>query len=159
MPFVLRYLAEVAAGSVNDDIVLNVDFAPLFLDLAGVPVPAEMQGRSFRPLLHGETPADWQQALYYRYWEHRGHNVYAHYGIRTLRYKLIYYYSDGMGLPGSSDQACEPEWELFDLEQDPSEMRSVCDDPAYAGVRKDLTDELHALQARLGDERYAKGTD
>ncbi|MGC9348844.1 MAG: sulfatase family protein, partial [Anaerolineae bacterium] len=74
MPFVLRYPGEVAAGTVNDDIVLNVDFPHLFLDLAEVDIPDEMQGRSFRPLLHGETPADWRQAMYYRYWMHKAHH-------------------------------------------------------------------------------------
>ncbi|MCB0109782.1 MAG: sulfatase, partial [Caldilineaceae bacterium] len=85
MPFIIRFPQEIAAGTINDDMILNVDFAPLFLDLAGVPIPAEMQGRSFRPLLQGTTPTDWREAMYYRYWMHKAHhNVYAHYGIRTL---------------------------------------------------------------------------
>jgi len=157
MPFVARFPAEAAPGSVNRDIILNVDFAPLFLDLAGVDKPDEFQGASFRPLLRGETPADWQDSLYYRYWMHKAHhNVYAHYGVRTLRYKLIYYYSDALGQAGAVDETHEPEWELFDLEKDPCELNNVYHDPAYADVVTELTDELHRLQERVGDERYEK---
>ena len=167
MPFVLRYPPEVKAGSVNDDIVLNVDFPALFLDVAGVPVPDHFQGRSFRPLLQGSTPPDWRQAMYYRYWMNRAHhNVAAHYGIRTHKYKLIYYYYDGCDQKGTEHGAeggmqqtldiegLEPEWELFDLENDPFEMHNLIDDPAYADVVRELKDELHRLQDEVGDERY-----
>ncbi len=160
MPFILRYPREVAPGTANTDIILNVDFAELFLDLAGVPIPDEMQGRSLRPLLRGEAPEDWRTALYYRYWMHKAHhNVYAHYGVRTKRYKLIYYYSDALGQRGAIDETYEPEWELFDLEQDPYELNSVYDDPAYAATVSELTDLLHQLQAEVGDERYYKDMD
>jgi arylsulfatase A-like enzyme len=155
MPFMVRCPGEIEPGSVNDDIVLNVDFAPLFLDLAGVPVPEHFQGRSFRALLRGDTPADWRQSMYYRYWMHKStHNVYAHYGIRTKRHKLIYYYSDALGQPGAVDETHDPEWELFDLEKDPYELNSVADDPAYASVFRELREELHRLQDEVGDERY-----
>jgi arylsulfatase A-like enzyme len=170
MPFVLRYPAEVRAGGASSDIVLNVDFAPLFLDLAGQPVPGEFQGRSFRPQLAGRTPPDWRRSMYYRYWMNMEHNVAAHYGIRTDRYKLVYYYYDGLGQPradvpmrGFKDlidiRGAEPEWELFDLEADPREMRSVYGDPAYASVVRELKNELHRLQAELGDRRYSKDVD
>ncbi len=157
MPFIVRYPREIAPGSNNEDMILNLDFAPLFLDLAGVEQPAAFQGRSFRPLLQGELPSDWRTAMYYRYWMHKAHhNVYAHYGIRTLDYKLIYYYADALGQAGAIDETYDPQWELFDLDQDPYEMRSVYDDPAYADVLRKLTDELHRLQAEVGDERYWK---
>jgi arylsulfatase A-like enzyme len=172
MPFVLRYPKEVAAGSVNDDIVLNVDFPALFLDLAGVGIPDDFQGRSLRPLIQGSTPPDWRQAMYYRYWMNKAHhNVAAHYGIRTHKHKLIYYYYDGCDQPGTGDRHCaglgdvisldglEPEWELFDLQKDPQEMHNVIDDPAYAGVVTELKDELHRLQAEVGDERYPADVD
>jgi arylsulfatase A-like enzyme len=172
MPFILRYPKEVAAGSVNDDIVLNVDFPALFLDLAGIPIPDDMQGRSFRPLLQGSTPPDWRQGMYYRYWMNAAHhNVAAHYGIRTHKYKLIYYYYDGCDQPGAKQGTCagkgpapslegmEPEWELFDLEKDPHEMNNVVDDPAYAGVVRELKDEMYRLQADVGDQRYHRDTD
>ena len=134
----------MAEGSVNDDIVLNVDFAPTFLDYAGVKTPSFMQGRSFAPLLEGNTPADWRDAMYYRYFMHKAHhNVYAHYGVRTDRYKLIYYYLDDPG---------PREWELFDLQEDPAELSSVYGDPAYAGVVADLKQRLRDLRAHYGDE-------
>ena len=163
MPFVIRYPKEIAPGSTNDDLVLNVDFPALFLDFAGIPVPAEMQGRSFRPLLQGSTPPDWREAIYYRYWMNGAHhNVAAHYGIRTHKYKLIYYYYDGCDQAGTRDGLCaglgdtpslgdfEPEWEMFDLEKDPCELNNVISDPAYAGVVRELTDQLHRLQDEVG---------
>jgi arylsulfatase A-like enzyme len=160
MPFVLRYPKEVQPGSVNDDIVLNLDFASLFLDLAGVPIPENFQGRSFRQILQGHTPSDWRQAMYYRYWMHKAHhNVYAHYGIRTKQHKLIYYYSDGLGQAGALDETYEPEWELFDLQKDPCELNNVYDDPAYSDIVTELKRELHRIQEECGDQRYSKDTD
>ncbi|MBU0478348.1 sulfatase [bacterium] len=158
MPFILRYPKEVNPGTINDDIVVNVDFAPLFMDLAGIPIPDDFQGRSFCPLLYAEKLSDWRQAMYYRYWMHKdtSHNVYAHYGIRTKRHKLIYYYSDALGQPGAFDESYEPEWELFDLLEDPHELHNVYDDPRYANVAKELKLELHRLQKEVGDERYVK---
>jgi len=157
MPFILRYPREVKPGTINDDIVSNVDFAPLFLDLAGVPIPGYFQGRSFRPLLRGATPVDWPQALYYRYWMHKTeHNVYAHYGIRTKRYKLIYYYADGLNQPGASVETCEPEWELFDLQEDPRELNNVYENSRYANISGELKDELHRMQKKVGDKPYAR---
>ena len=155
MPFVIRYPREVEPGTVNEDIVLNVDFAPLFLDYAGIDVPGFFQGESFRTLLRGHRPQDWRQALYYRYWMHKAHhNVFAHYGVRTKRYKLIYYYADALGQPGAIDERYEPEWELFDLDKDPYELNSVYDAPAYAAVVKELRAELRCLQGELGDQPY-----
>jgi len=152
MPFVVRYPREIQAGAVNDDIVLNIDFAPTFLDCAGAPVPADMQGRSFRPLLAGRTPPDWRVSMYYRYWMHLAdHGVPAHYGLRTRRHKLIHYYGQPLGKRGAVKTPTEPEWELFDLEKDPREMRNVYADPAYAGVVKDLTAELYRLKAHYKD--------
>jgi arylsulfatase A-like enzyme len=172
MPFILRYPREVTPGSVNDDLVMNVDFAPLFLDLAGLPIPSDMQGRSFRSIIQGSTPPDWREAIYYRYWMNKSdHNVAAHYGVRTHKYKLIYYYYDGCGQVGADRGLCagkrevlsieglEPEWELFDLEKDPCEMKNVVNDPDYAGVVLELKDVLHRLQKEVGDERYHKDKD
>ena len=158
MPFVIRYPREIAPGTVNDDIILNVDFPLTWLDYAGIDAPDAMQGVSFRPLLNGVTPEDWQTSLYYRYWMHLAHhNVYAHYGVRTLRYKLIYYYADALGQPGAIDDPREPEWELFDLDNDPYELHNVYHNPAYVGVVCDLTAELYRLQASVGDEPYRGG--
>lgn len=157
MPFIVRYPEEIKPGTVNRDIILNVDFAPLFLDLAGIAKPEDFQGTSFRSLLQGNTPSDWQKSMYYRYWMHKAHhNVYAHYGIRTLKYKLIYYYSDALGQPDAIDETYEPEWELFDLEKDSFELNNVYSDPAYKDVVKELKTELHRLQEKVGDQRYPK---
>ena len=139
MPLLVRYPRIVAPGSVNSGLVLNVDFASTFLDLAGAPVPDNMQGRSLRPLLRGKTPRDWRTAMYYQYYEFPGaHSVRLHYGIRTKRHKLIHYHVD------------MDEWELFDLQQDPHELRSVYEDPAYADVVADLKAQLEQLRAKLG---------
>lgn len=160
MPFIIKYPKEVQPGSVNDDIVLNLDFAPLFLDMAGVPIPDSIQGQSFRQILQGNTPKEWRQSMYYRYWMHkRDHNVNAHYGIRTKSHKLIYYYSDPLGQPGADEGTYEPEWELFDIENDPYELNNVYDDPAYADIANILKSELHRIQQEVGDERYEKDTD
>ena len=160
MPFLLRYPKEVEPASTHDEIILNLDFAPLFLDLAGIEPPDSFQGRSFRDLWLGETPPDWQQSLYYRYWMHKAHhNVYAHYGIRTKRYKLIYYYADALEQLGAIDETYEPEWELFDLDVDPYELNNVYHDPAYAGVIEELKVELHCLQDSVGDSRYRLDVD
>jgi len=152
MPLVVRYPGEIKAGSVNDDIVNNVDFAETFLDYAGVPVPKDMQGRSLRPLLQGRRPKDWRESTYYRYWMHGAHfNVAAHLGIRTKRYKLIYYYGLPLNAKGTKGGPTPPEWELFDLKKDPHEMRNVYDDPSYADVVKELKVELAKLKRDIGD--------
>jgi arylsulfatase A-like enzyme len=172
MPFLMRYPREIAQQSSADELVVNVDFAQTLLDYAGVAAPDSMQGRSFRPVLTGNTPDDWRQAVYYRYFENENHhNTSAHYGIRTRHHKLIYYYYDGLGMDGTVDHMCvrkwtfptsteelserfAPEWELFDLEKDPLEMNSVYGDPAYADVVRGLKAELHRIQDEIGDTRH-----
>ena len=153
MPFIVRYPRAINPGSVTDDFALNVDFAETFLDYAGVDIPNDMQGRSLRPVLEGSTPDDWQTSMYYRYWEHLSspHQVGAHYGIRTHDYKLIYYYGESLGASNSKDETREPEWELFDLNQDPYEMNNVYSDPAYAEQVKELKEELYRLKERVQD--------
>jgi arylsulfatase A-like enzyme len=153
MPFLLRYPNAVEAGSVNTDMVCNVDFAPTWLDLAGIPMPNYMQGRSIMPLCVGNTPDDWTDLAYHRYWMNNDscHQARAHYGIRTHDYKLIYWYYDPLGQPGAREDILEPEWELFDLRQDPREMMNVYGDPQYAEVVKKMTAKLDAEMARIGD--------
>ncbi len=153
MPYIVRYPRAIGAGSSTHAMALNIDFAETWLDYAGVPIPDNMQGRSLRPIFEGETPDDWRESMYYRYWMHLSHHhVPAHYGIRTHRYKLIYYYGEPLGTSGSVNQSTEPEWELFDLEKDPNEMCSVYDDPAYADVVKELTAELYRLKEEAMDD-------
>ena len=155
MPFVMRYPREIEAGSINDDMILNLDFAQTFLDCTNVDQTDEMQGRSFRPLMNGKTIEDWRTSMYYRYWMHLAHHhVYAHYGLRTHDHKLIYYYADGLGTPGSADDPKPPEWELFDLKKDPHEINSVYDNPDYSEIQAQLTSELYQLQSQFGDQPY-----
>jgi arylsulfatase A-like enzyme len=153
MPLLVRYGREVPAGSVSDEIVLNVDFARTFLDLAGVPPDPRMQGRSLRPILRGRHPDDWRPAMYYRYWMHDDsiHHVWGHRGVRTTRYKLVRYEVPRRVQEGSSDAMPSPpsgnvEWELFDLERDPFELRSVYDDAEFAPLVGELTRELERLE-------------
>jgi arylsulfatase A-like enzyme len=139
MPFIVRYPGRIKAGSVSEAMALNVDFAPTFLDFAGIKAPPEVQGRSFKPILEGSTPADWRTSMYYRYYHYPGHHqVQPHYGVRTERYKLIYF--------NRSDQ-----WELFDLFQDPHELRNAYTDPAYARTVRELKAELKRLRTELDD--------
>ncbi|MHC4216086.1 MAG: sulfatase/phosphatase domain-containing protein, partial [Planctomycetota bacterium] len=153
MPFIVRYPRGIKSGSINDDIILNADFGPTFLDYAGVDVPGDMQGRSFKQLLEGKTPRDWRKSMYYRYWMHGAHfNIAAHFGVRTKRYKLIYYYGLPLDAKGTKKRSTPPEWELFDLKKDPKEMNNVYDDPACAKVVKNLKTELVRLRKELEDD-------
>mgnify|MGYP002866524423 FL=1 len=155
MPFIIRHPRSIAPESVNNDIITNVDFAATFLDYAGIDQPDRFQGRSFRSLLEGSTPEDWPEIMYYRYWMHLAHHhVYAHYGVRTHRYKLIYYYADALGQPGAIDESKPPEWELFDLDEDPNELNNVYHDPAYAEIAAELRGELRRLQEEVQDAPY-----
>jgi arylsulfatase A-like enzyme len=138
-PLLIRWPGVTKPGSVNKDIVSNVDFAETFLDAAGAPVPAEMQGHSLVPLLQGRTPTDWRKSFYYHYYEHPAvHNVARHYGVVTDRYKLVHFYEPDFNY-----------WELFDLEKDPHELHSVYDNSEYQDVRKRLEIELARLRTEL----------
>jgi arylsulfatase A-like enzyme len=140
MPFLIRWPGQVKAGSVNAGMILNVDFAPTLLDAAGQAVPADMQGRSFLPLLHGQKPADWRTSMYYRYYHYpMDHRVQPHYGVRTEQYKLIYF--------NKLD-----EWELYDLVKDAGEMHNLYKEPAQAETINKLKEELFRLKKELKDE-------
>lgn len=135
VPLLVRWPGHIRPGSVNGDIVSNLDFAETFLDLAGVPVPSDMQGRSLVPIFHGNTPADWRKSFYYHYYEFPGaHSVARHYGVTNGQAKLIHYYD-------------AHEWELFDLKQDPQEMKSLYGQPEAAGLTQELKAELERLRA------------
>lgn len=153
MPLVMSYPARIRPGSTTSALVSNVDLAQTVLDAAGVAEPAGMQGASLLPLVGQDPAARIRDAHYYRFYEHDDHmhHVWAHYGIRTDRYKLIYYYADGMDLPNTSNVTYSPEWELFDLRHDPHELTTRHLDPAYAQVRHELTLRLWDLQHELGD--------
>lgn len=153
MPFLVRYPKSVGAGQVSKDIAMNVDFAPTFLDYAGLTIPSYMQGTSLRPLFEGSAGTDWQDVAYHRYWMHKDdyHNAYAHYGIRTQRYKLIYWYNDPMGQLGANPGEDGPEWELFDCEADPFELHNRAHDPEYALIFRDMLGQLDQKMAEIGD--------
>jgi arylsulfatase A-like enzyme/lysophospholipase L1-like esterase len=124
MPFLIRWPAVISPGVESRAMIQNIDYAPTFLEIAGLEVPDEMQGRSFLQVLKndGVAPADWRDAIYYAYYENAAvHNVPVHDGIRTERYKLMYF-------PRTK------EWNLFDLAVDPGEMRSRHDDSDYAEI-------------------------
>lgn len=141
MPFLARYPKEIPPGSSDRNIVLNVDFAPLFLDYAGITAPLEMQGNSFRSILKSEDSTEWRTAMYYRYYDYPGDcNVHAHFGVRTTRYKLIYYYEPG-----------PEEWELFDLEEDPHELVNVYHSGEYQETVRHLQGQIRRLRQELGE--------
>lgn len=158
MPWIIRYPARLAAGTEIDDIVNNVDFAPTLLELAGHTQPVEsFEGRSFVSNLDGNTPADWPEATYYRYWMHMTHHDNpAHYGIRTKDYKLVYFYGQPLDAKGALPEATEPYWELYDLRTDPQELYNVYDKPENGPVVTHLKQQLTALKQRVGDtdEQY-----
>ncbi len=139
-PLLISWPGVIEAGSVNNNLVSNLDFGETILDAAGAQIPADMQGRSMVPVLKGETPNDWRTAHYYHYYEHPSeHNVLRHYGVTTQKYKLIHFYYD------------QDLWELFDLEKDPQEMHNVYGDPAYAGIQADLHQQLEELRVKYQD--------
>jgi arylsulfatase A-like enzyme len=140
MPLLVRYPREINPRVDESDMVMNLDFAPTFLDYAGVEPPAEMQGRSLRPVLRGRPPANWRRSVYYHYFEYPAvHMVRRHYGVRNDRYKLIHFYYD------------IDAWELYDLKKDPHELHNVYGDSAYAGVSKEMKTELERLRRLYGD--------
>lgn len=161
MPFMVRYPREIPAGSVSDELVDNTDFAPTFLDYAGIDIPEFMQGYSFRALLAGKTLENRRQSVYYRYWMHMAHLfVPAHYGIRTKDYKLVFFYGmklDAKGCPeeGEWSKNTEPGFELYDLKNDPLESKNVYHDPAYCEIREKLKKQLLGLKYELGDSDEA----
>ncbi|HUY36839.1 MAG TPA: sulfatase [Pirellulales bacterium] len=138
-PLMVRWPGVTKPGSVNGDIVSPLDFAETFLDIAGVKIPADMQGRSLVPLCQGETPADWRKSLYYHYYEFPvPHRVRPHYGVITDRFKLVHY-----------DTPDVDDWELLDREKDPLEVKSFYHDPAYAQTVKELRAEVERLRKEV----------
>jgi arylsulfatase A-like enzyme len=146
MPLLMRYPASIAPGQTVDQLVLNLDFAPTLLDFAGAAIPTDMQGRSLRTLAEGSAPADWRDAIYYRYYEfpHGWHDVRPHYGIRTARHKLMHF-------TGDMDV-----WELYDLESDPHELRNLHGVEGYEALEEEMHSKLAALQLELRDSAEAQ---
>ncbi|TLX76409.1 sulfatase [Labilibacter sediminis] len=150
MPFVIRYPEEVPANKRNKELIQNIDFAPTLIDYAGIEVPVEMQGKSFRNNLIGKTPDDWRKAIYYRYWMHQVNRP-AHFGIRNERYKLIFFYGSPLDFKKVSKKSTKPSWEFFDLKNDPNEMHNAYKDPKYAKIIKQMKLDLIKLREEAGD--------
>jgi arylsulfatase A-like enzyme len=139
-PLLMRLPKACHAHGKIDQLVQNIDYAPTFLELAGVAVPSDIQGESLIPLLNGKSSAGWRKAIYYHYYEFPGeHAVRRHYGIRTERYKLIHFYND------------YDRWELFDLKKDPSEMKNLYGETRYKPLIESLKSELYELQVKYED--------
>ena len=145
VPWLIRYPGVIRPGSTSDAWVVNIDNAPTILDLAGIPVPADMQGKSLVPIFQGNLPEGWRKSMYYHYYEFQPpHWVLPNYGIRTQRYKLIYYYTIN-------------QWEMFDLKNDPDEMDNLMIEsgvnvqPGYEDALKDLLKQLQDLREQYRD--------
>jgi len=176
MPFIMHLPKGMDHASVNELLINNTDFAPTLLELAGGKTPDYMQGKSFAQHLDGSEPDDWRQATYYRYWMHlTHHDVPAHFGIRTKKHKLMFYYSQPfkeeeigkgsmwwMGEGNSYPIRPTPvAWEFYDLEADPTESHNQYDNPKYreiiAELKKDLKAEREALnETDANFPRFAK---
>ncbi len=150
MPFVIRYPREIPAGTRNEDIILNIDYAATLADYMGIEAPEKSQGESFRANLRGETPDHWRESMYYRYWTQE-ENRPAHFGIRNQRYKLMFLYGQPLDKNGKNATASAPSWEFYDLERDPKELKNLYNDPEYADIITQMRSELAALRAQYGD--------
>ena len=140
MPLIIRYPKEIKPN-VSEEMVMNIDFAPSFLDYAGIEIPDDIQGESMRELLAGKEVPHWRKEVYYHYYEYPegGHDVKRHYGIRTDRYKLIHFYFD------------IDEWELYDLKDDPNEMNNLFDHPDYQDILLELKEKLSQIRTQYQD--------
>ncbi|CDF79787.1 arylsulfatase [Formosa agariphila KMM 3901] len=168
MPFIVRYPESIKAGTRSDAIINNTDFAPTLIDLAGGTAPEQMQGHSFKTILEtGEEPEGWQQSTYYRYWMHMAHKHAnpAHFGLRTKRYKLIFFYGkywvdtkdpnatwNKKSWGNAFEMDTPAAWEFYDLQEDPKEMNNAYNDPKYAETIADLKLQLLVKRKELNEE-------
>lgn len=140
MPFIVKWPGTVKPGSRNHNLIQNLDYAETFLEMAGAPIPDDMQGASLVPLLKGEKPTDWRKSIYYHYYEYPSvHMIPRHYGIRNQRYKLMHFYQFD-------------EWEFYDLKEDPDELVNLYNDPEYARRIQRAKKDLKALQKDYEDD-------
>jgi arylsulfatase A-like enzyme len=139
-PLLIRWPHKIQAGTTNDEMVQNLDFAQTFLDAAGITAPDDMQGESLMPLLKGDTDSWSREAVYYHYYEYPSvHMVKRHYAIVTKEFKLVHFYYD------------VDEWELYDRLNDPQEMNNVYADPAYTEVVLELHEKLKEMRVTYKD--------
>jgi arylsulfatase A-like enzyme len=158
IPLLIRYPATGKPGHISNDLCMNIDYCATILDAAGIDRPDTCQGESLLPILSGASPSDWRDSVYYHYyensWELQGkgdeamaepyeyftpHRIGPHRGVRTDRYKLIEYYSEG------------DYWELFDLQADPNELLNLCDDPAHASILAEMKERLISIRKAYQD--------
>jgi len=140
MPFMIKYPKKIKPKSINNELIVNVDFAPTLLDLAGIKAPKDMQGESFKEQLFDKKYVK-RDAVYYHYYEYPfWHKVQPHYGVRTERYKLIHYYYN------------MNEWELFDLDNDKDELNNLYGTDGYSDITEDLKGKLKKLQSKYKDD-------
>ena len=138
-PILMRYPKKIKPKTEINELVQNLDFAPTFLDYANISIPNDIQGLSFRKLVESEK-TKWRDAVYYTYYEYPSvHMVKRHYGIRTKKYKLMHFYYD------------IDEWEMYDLENDPSEMKNIFNDSKYSEIKNTLLLQLSDLKTKYGD--------
>jgi arylsulfatase A-like enzyme len=138
-PLLVRWPGVAKPGATESKIVSNLDFAPTFLEAAGLPIPAEIQGKSLVPILKGQDPADWRKSFYYEYYEYpQPHHVPPHHGVVTDRYKLVHFQGSDID-----------EWEFFDLKTDPLELKNAIRDPGNAAIVHELKQELARLRTEL----------
>ncbi len=141
-PCLIKWPGVTQPGTSTETMAMNLDFAQTFLDIAGAPIPPDMQGASLVPVLNGKQPDNWRKSVYYHYYEFPGaHSVRKHLGVRTDRYKLIHFYEPDMNY-----------WELFDLQNDPNELRSVYSAPGYEKIVEQMKAELLKLQEQYKDD-------
>lgn len=150
MPFVISYPKEIPKGKRINDLILNIDFASLFLDYAGIAPPGSMQGKSFRKNLQGKTPAHWRKDIYYRYWANEPNRP-AHFGIRTDRYKLAFFYGQSRTKTARDNMKYPPGWEFYDLKNDPGEDHNAILDPQYKDIIARLKARLKDIKKQSGD--------
>ncbi len=140
-PFVIRYPEIIKPGIKLNHFVSNADWAPTILDLAGAKVPVEIQGRSFLPLLTQKKVTDWRKNVYYHYYEYpQPHRVSPHFGVRSEEYLLIRFYKG------------VETWELFDLKNDPQQLRNLYGNSKYAAAQKDMKEKLKSLILQYDDQ-------
>ena len=138
-PLLMRYPKEIKPGTKISQMIQNLDFAPTFLDYAGITASKDFQGMSFKNIVN-QKETKWRDAIYYTYYEYPSdHMVKRHYGVRTERYKLIHFYYD------------IDEWELYDLKEDPSEMKNVYGNPQFKKIQDNLHLKLKELRKEYGD--------
>ena len=141
MPFIVKWPEVAEPGSRNRHLIQNLDYAETFLEIAGAPIPEDMQGRSLVPLIEGKSPADWRRSIYYHYYEYPSyHMVPRHYGIRTERHKLMHFYEFG------------DEWEMYDLKTDPDELTNLYGLARLESLTSGLKRQLFALQRHYEDD-------